>query len=156
MERLPARHHVSSTAFGDHGSYGRNLAVGGPARGGAAGGGRLVPGDLAAPGGTVPEGYPGPKPFATGSCFLLPPGEASRRHRGGPLRLRLGGEGEAPMEGAAGLARSFRGRNVEPGRQPQVLVPGGVWQSAEPSGAEPVLVSCVVAPALSFDDFPLG
>ncbi|MGK5559363.1 cupin domain-containing protein, partial [Actinomadura kijaniata] len=29
----------------------------------------------------VPDGYPGPRPFATGILFLLHPGERSRRHR---------------------------------------------------------------------------
>ncbi|HEY2506967.1 MAG TPA: cupin domain-containing protein, partial [Streptosporangiaceae bacterium] len=39
--------------------------------------------------------------------------------------------------------------------QPQALVPAGTWQSAEPAGQEPVLVSCIVAPGFDFADFRL-
>ncbi|GAB2583115.1 cupin domain-containing protein [Streptomyces capparidis] len=116
-----------------------------------------------APGEVVPEGYPGPRAFATGIYFLLHPGEASRWHlvrsdelwlwhRGGPLRMRLGGSGEEPGEAEEVLL----GAAVERGERPQVLVPGGVWQSAEPAGDEPVLVTCVVAPGFHFDDFKLA
>jgi predicted cupin superfamily sugar epimerase len=31
-----------------------------------------------------------------------------------------------------------------------------VWQSAEPAGDEPVLVSCVVSPGFDFADFTLA
>ncbi len=34
-------------------------------------------------------------------------------------------------------------------------MPGGVWQRAVPAAAEPVLVSCVVAPGFDFADFRL-
>jgi predicted cupin superfamily sugar epimerase len=34
-------------------------------------------------------------------------------------------------------------------------VPAGYWQSAEPAGPEPVLVSCVVSPGFDFADFRL-
>ncbi|WP_171171827.1 cupin domain-containing protein [Streptomyces sp. I05A-00742] len=116
-------------------------------------------------GGTVPEGYPGPRPHATGIHFLLHPGERSRWHRvrsdelwlwhrGGPLRMRLGGAGEGPD--GAGATTMVLGPAVEDGQRPQLLVPGGVWQAAEPVGDEPVLVSCVVAPGFDFDDFTLA
>ncbi|MFF3342999.1 cupin domain-containing protein [Streptomyces flavidovirens] len=61
----------------------------------------------------------------------------------------LGGSGDAPQEGAV----SVLGPGVEYEEQPQVLVPAGVWQTAAPAGEEPVLVSCVVAPGFSFEDF---
>ncbi|GHG73903.1 cupin domain-containing protein [Streptomyces griseocarneus] len=113
----------------------------------------------------VPEGYAGPRPFATGILFLLHPGERSRWHRvrsdemwlwhrGGPLRLRFGGDGETPDE--AGATEAVLGPGVEHGERPQLLVPGGVWQSAEPAGAEPTLVTCVVAPGFHYDDFTLA
>jgi predicted cupin superfamily sugar epimerase len=38
----------------------------------------------------------------------------------------------------------------------QCLVPGGVWQAAEPVGADYVLVGCVVAPGFDFADFELA
>jgi predicted cupin superfamily sugar epimerase len=102
----------------------------------------------------VPPGYPGPRTFATGIYFLLHPGEVSRPHRvrsdelwlwhrGGPLHLRID-DTEAVL-----------GPSVERGQRPQLLVPGGTWQSAEPAGDEPVLVSCVVAPGFHYDDFTL-
>ncbi|MFI1967853.1 cupin [Streptomyces cinnamoneus] len=116
-------------------------------------------------GATVPDGYAGPRAYATGIYFLLHPGEVSRWHRvrsdemwlwhrGGPLRLRLGGTGERPDE--AGAADVVLGSGVERGERPQVLVPGGVWQSAEPVGTEPALVTCVVAPGFHYEDFTLA
>ncbi|MEU3283227.1 cupin domain-containing protein [Streptomyces antibioticus] len=118
-----------------------------------------------APGMAVPDGYGGPRAFATGIYFLLHPGEVSQWHRvrsdelwlwhrGGPLRMRLGGDGERPQE--AGAIEVILGPGVECGEQPQFLVPGGVWQSAEPAGDEPVLVTCVVAPGFDFEDFTLA
>ncbi|MEV4502922.1 cupin domain-containing protein [Streptomyces klenkii] len=112
----------------------------------------------------VPDGYGGPRAFATGIYFLLHPGEVSRWHRvrsdevwlwhrGGPLRMRLGGAGDKPDEG--GASEVVVGPAVERGEQPQFLVPGGVWQSAEPAGDEPVLVTCVVAPGFDDADFAM-
>ncbi|GAA3713511.1 cupin domain-containing protein [Streptomyces tremellae] len=108
----------------------------------------------------TPDGYPGPRAYATGIHYLLHPGERSRWHRvrsdelwlwhgGGPLRLRLGGTGETPEEHTAPLL----GMAVADGELPQVLIPAGEWQAAEPAGSEPVLVSCVVAPGFDFADY---
>ncbi|MFF3981139.1 cupin domain-containing protein [Streptomyces sp. NPDC001828] len=108
----------------------------------------------------VPEGYPGPRSFATGIYYLLHPGEMSRWHRvrsdelwlwhrGGPLTLRLGGTSATAAEESAMVL----GPDVASGARPQLLVPGGTWQSAEPAGDEPVLVSCVVAPGFDVEDF---
>ncbi|MGW2616889.1 cupin domain-containing protein [Streptomyces sp. NPDC001500] len=110
----------------------------------------------------VPDGYAGPRPFATGIYFLLHPGEESRWHRvrsdelwlwhrGGPLTLRLGGNGAAPQEAAV----ASMGPDVERGQQPQLLVPAGVWQTAQPAGDQPVLVSCIVAPGFEYEDFEM-
>jgi uncharacterized protein len=112
-----------------------------------------------------PEGYSGPRRCATAIYYLLHPGERSRWHvvrsdeiwlfhRGGPLTLRLGGIGETPDELAA--VHFTLGTDVAAGLHPQVVVPGGVWQSAEPAGAEPVLVTCVVSPGFDFADFRLA
>jgi len=108
----------------------------------------------------APAGYPGPRVAATAIYFLLHPGEESRWHtvrsdelwlwhRSGPLVLRTGGTGERP----GAVLEAVLGPQVEAGHQPQVLVPGGVWQSAAPAGEEPVLVSCVVAPGFEMADF---
>ena len=99
---------------------------------------------------------------ATAIYFVLYPGEESRWHvvrsdelwlwhRGGPLDLRLGGAGDEP--GPESPVRL--GADLDAGQRPQALVPGGVWQRAVPAGAEPVLVSCVVAPGFDFADFRL-
>jgi predicted cupin superfamily sugar epimerase len=116
---------------------------------------------VSVPATALPPEYGGPRAAATAILFLLLPGERSAwhlvrsdelwfHHRGGPLTLRLGGRGEAPE-----AATEHRlGPRIEAGERPQLLVPGGVWQSAEPAG-EPVLVSCVVAPGFDFADFRL-
>jgi hypothetical protein len=48
----------------------------------------------------------------------------------------MGGDGAGPDEAGAGVVTL--GNGVEQGEQPQHLVPGGVWQTAEPAGNEPV------------------
>jgi uncharacterized protein len=114
---------------------------------------------------TVPDGYGGARAFATGIYFLLHPGEVSQWHRvrsdelwlwhrGGPLRMRLGGDGAVPD--VAGAVETVLGNGIERGERPQFLVPAGVWQSAEPAGDEPVLVTCVVAPGFDFEDFEMA
>jgi uncharacterized protein len=110
-----------------------------------------------------PAGYGGPRRAATAIYFLLHPGERSRWHvvrsdelwlwhSGGPLELRAGGSGAAPAAGEAVLL----GADLSAGQRPQVLIPGGTWQCAEPAGPQPVLVSCVVAPGFEFEDFRLA
>jgi uncharacterized protein len=111
----------------------------------------------------APAGYPGTRRTATAIYFLLQPGERSRWHvvrsdelwlwhSGGPLTLRLGGTGDNPQDGN----EVTLGSHLLAGQQPQVLIPGGTWQSAEPAAGEPVLVSCVVSPGFDFADFRLG
>jgi predicted cupin superfamily sugar epimerase len=113
----------------------------------------------------TPPGYPGERSAATAIYFLLHLGERSRWHavrsdeiwlwhHGGPLELRLGGtrdEPAAPSEQTVAVL----GCNLGAGQRPQILVPGGIWQTARPSGGEPVLVSCIVAPGFDFADFRL-
>jgi uncharacterized protein len=111
----------------------------------------------------TPPGYPGERASATGIYFLLPHGEESvwhlvrsdelwLWHRGGPLTLLLGGDGQTPADDAVGRALTL-GPQVERGQQPQALVPAGVWQAARPAADEEVLVSCVVSPGFDFADF---
>ena len=99
----------------------------------------------------------------TAIYFLLNAGEHSRWHvvssaelwlwhAGGPLTLRLGGSGDTPMETEALVL----GIDLAAGQRPQLVVPGGVWQSAAPAGDEAVLVSCVVSPGFDFADFRLA
>jgi predicted cupin superfamily sugar epimerase len=107
-----------------------------------------------------PDGYAGERATATAVLFLLGPGEKSAWHRvrsdelwfwhsGGPLNLHLGGDQDDPEDGAVVVL----GAAVP--QVPQALVPAGHWQSAEPAGPDPVLVSCVVSPGFDFADFHL-
>ncbi|WP_265446409.1 cupin domain-containing protein [Flexivirga meconopsidis] len=106
--------------------------------------------------------YDGARSLGTGIHFLLLPGESSAWHRvrsdelwlwhrGGPLTISLGGDGESP-----GTSTELTlGPSVEDGQQPQALVPGGHWQAARPASDELVLVSCIVIPGFDFADFEL-
>ena len=109
----------------------------------------------------TPGDYPGDRASATAIYFLLPPGEESMWHavrsaevwlwhRGGPLTLYLGGDGDRPSEAQEAITL---GPEVADGQVPQAVVPPGVWQAAHPSGDEEVLVSCVVSPGFDFADF---
>jgi uncharacterized protein len=111
----------------------------------------------------APPGYDGERATATAIYFLLNPGETSRWHRvasdelwlwhaGGPLTLTLGGSGEAPGDP---VDRAL-GPSFATGERPQLVVPGGTWQSAAPAGPEAVLVTCVVSPGFEFADFELA
>lgn len=111
----------------------------------------------------TPPGYESARSAATAIYFVLHPGEESRWHvvrsaelwlwhAGGPLTLRLGGDGELPVPAPEELAV---GPDLAAGQRPQALVPGGEWQAARPAGTEPVLVSCVVAPGFDMADFRL-
>jgi predicted cupin superfamily sugar epimerase len=107
-----------------------------------------------------PPGYVGERASATAIYFLLGPGEESMWHsvrsdelwlwhRGGPLELTLGGDGERPDRSETILL----GPEAERGQRPQALVPAGVWQAASPAEDQEVLVSCVVSPGFDFADF---
>lgn len=118
---------------------------------------------LTLPAGALPAAYGGPRSAGTAIYFLLCPGEASAWHRvasaelwlwhrGGPLELRLAGDGPAPdTPGTAVLL----GPDLAGGQAPQALVPPGIWQAARPAGPVEVLVSCVVVPGFDFADFSL-
>lgn len=107
------------------------------------------------------DGYEGDRASATAIYFLLNPGEESAWHvvksdelwfwhAGGPLSLRLGGDGPAPGEATEVTL------GMGSGREPQALIPAGVWQAAAPASDEFVLVSCVVSPGFDFADFRLA
>ena len=107
-------------------------------------------------------GYPTPRALGTAILFLLLPGEESAwhrvrsaelwlHHRGPALELSLGGDGEHPAD----VILQRLGSDIATGQSPQLLVPPGHWQAAQPAGDEAVLVSCVVVPGFDFDDFTL-
>jgi len=97
---------------------------------------------------------------STAIFYLLERGEASAWHRvrdavevwhfyaGGPLRLSL-----APPEGPR--CELVLGPDLLAGQSPQVVVPKGWWQAAEPQGAW-TLVGCTVAPAFEFSAFEMA
>lgn len=98
-----------------------------------------------------PRGYAGPRATATAILFVLHPGESSAWHvvksdeiwfwhSGGPLTLRVGRDTPPVILSAD---------------NPQMVIPAGIWQAAEPAGPHPVLVSCVVSPGFDFEDFSL-
>ena len=104
----------------------------------------------------------GARSLATAIHFLLLPGESSAwhrvasdelwfHHRGGPLRLWLGGDADAPGD----VVELPLGTDLAAGQRPQLLVPAGHWQAARPAD-DAVLVSCVVVPGFDFADFTLG
>ncbi|MFD0923492.1 cupin domain-containing protein [Saccharopolyspora rosea] len=101
----------------------------------------------------------GTRPSATAIYFLLPPGQTSQWHtvasdelwlwhRGGPLTLSLGGDGDGPQEEPEKLVLG-----AGAGQLPQTVVPAGTWQRASAAATVETLVSCVVSPGFDFADF---
>ena len=97
---------------------------------------------------------------STAIYFLLTRGERSHWHRvhhaaevwhhyaGDPIRLRVSADG-------VGVDEHVLGTDLAAGERPQVIVPIGHWQSAEPLG-EWTLVGCTVAPGFDFSQFELA
>jgi predicted cupin superfamily sugar epimerase len=115
------------------------------------------------PGGVEPSEPGGPESGEPGGAESSEPGGAEPSEPGGAEpseqgRAEPSEQGRVEPSGPAGPAAS--NRQVETvvldRANPQVLVPAGVWQSAFPAGAEPVLVSCVVSPGFDFADFRLA
>jgi predicted cupin superfamily sugar epimerase len=108
----------------------------------------------------------GPRPTATGIHYLLTHGESSAWHvvtsdelwlwhGPGLLEIRLGGDATAPVaDDEAALV--ILGPDIRAGQVAQCLVPAGTWQSARLAGSDEVLVTCVVSPGFSFDDWRLA
>lgn len=118
---------------------------------------------IAIDGESLPGEYDGERVLATAILYLLPPDRISAWHvvtsdelwffhRGGPLELTFGGEAGEPSPHNSVVL----GSDLLAGHQPQVLVPGGVWQQARPLTDEAALVGCVVAPGFDFRDFRLA
>jgi predicted cupin superfamily sugar epimerase len=87
---------------------------------------------------------------STAIHYLLPPGTRSAWHRvasdevwhhydGGALHLHLLGVGTGVLDSS----------------NPQIVVPRGTWQAAEPE-RDAVLCGCTVAPGFDFADFEMG
>ena len=103
---------------------------------------------------------PGDRPKSSLIYFLLQADEVSAWHRvdaeeywlwhaGAPIALTI-----SPPDGKGATPHRL-GPNLRAGDHPHAVVPTGHWQTAETLGAW-TLVSCVVAPAFSFDGFELA
>ncbi|KLO33755.1 cupin domain-containing protein [Mycobacterium haemophilum] len=107
----------------------------------------------------LPAEYAGPRSAGTAILFLLMPGQQSAWHivrsaelwffhRGSPLLLEVG-------DRQCTATTHVMGADVHAGQRPQLLVPPGCWQRAQPRDDEPTLVSCVVVPGFDFTDFTM-
>jgi uncharacterized protein len=96
---------------------------------------------------------------STAIYFLLKRGERSHWHKvdaaeawhfyaGDALRLRLSRYGQ-------GTDIRVLGPNLLTGERPQIVVPAGVWQSAESLG-DWTLVGCTVAPGFRFEGLEMA
>lgn len=110
----------------------------------------------------APEG--GGRGAGTAIHYLLRAGERSHWHRvdateiwhfhaGEPLRLLLSEDGKTVRGEVLGI-------DLAAGQRPQVIVPSGWWQAAEPTGAPTgegwTLVGCTVSPAFEFAGFEMA
>ena len=104
----------------------------------------------------APDGGRSP---GTAIHFLLNAGEVSHWHRvdateiwhwhaGSPLQLSQSPDG-------CSVEDRVLGPGIENGERPQIIVPSGVWQSAESHGAW-TLVGCTVVPGFEFAGFELA
>jgi hypothetical protein len=91
--------------------------------------------------------------------YLLRAGERSAWHRidavevwhlyaGGSVLIRLARDGAAVIEHRLGM-------DLAAGERPQLAIPAGTWQTAEPLG-EWALVGCTVAPAFLYSGWELA
>lgn len=101
----------------------------------------------------------GGRSHGTAIYYLLKAGETSHWHRvdaaeiwhwyaGGALALNFSADGEQNETHRLGP-------DLGAGERPQLVVPAGVWQAAEPLGVF-TLVGCTVAPGFDFDGFEMA
>jgi predicted cupin superfamily sugar epimerase len=69
-------------------------------------------------------------------------------HAGSPLKLHLSHDSKT-------VETTLLGIQLAQSQRPQAVVPAGVWQAAESTGAWS-LVSCIVAPAFDFAGFQMA
>lgn len=74
--------------------------------------------------------------------------EVWHHHAGAPARMLL-------LHPDGSVERPVLGADLAAGHRPQVVVPAGVWQAAEPLG-EWTLVGCTTAPPFTEEAFTLG
>lgn len=122
--------------------------------------------NLDVPASALSNAYDGARDAGTSILYLLPAGERSAWHRvtsdelwlyqgGRPIALDI-----ADQPDRAHPSHQTHHVGLADDAHPQVLVPGGRWQSAEPVDdhdhpADWSLVACVVVPGFDPDDFEL-
>jgi predicted cupin superfamily sugar epimerase len=109
------------------------------------------------------EAAEGERAAASAVLYVIQPGQRSHWNRVDAHEIWLwhGGDPVDLMiaESTAGPITTVRlGGRVTDAEQPQVVIPAGQWQSAEPvAGAVGyTLLSCIVAPAFEFSGFELA
>lgn len=100
---------------------------------------------------------------STGSAvyYVIRPGQKSRwnRHDADEIWLWHGGDPiDVSMTGGGGKRTVRLGGRIGEGERPQLIVPRGEWQSADPVPGEAgySFISCIVAPAFDFSGFELA
>lgn len=105
----------------------------------------------------------GTRPAATLIHYYLDPGDSSAWHvvsfdeiwlwhGPGTVVLELGGDGAEP----AGDQQHRLGGDLASGERAQIIIPAGTWQRALPQEGQGALVSCLVSPGFTFDDWVLA
>ena len=110
------------------------------------------------------EAEPGERAAASAVLYVIEPGQRSHWNRvdADEIWLWHGGDAveAAVAASSAGPAHVTRlGGLVTEGEAPQLVVPAGHWQSAEPAAGGThgyALISCIVAPAFEFAGFELA
>jgi predicted cupin superfamily sugar epimerase len=107
-----------------------------------------------------PENYPDTRVSATALHYVLGPSDRSRWHqlrseelwlwqRGVPLRFLTAGDAKEP-----GFPdEQILGPDLTAGQRLHLVVPGGVWQAAEPLIPGEALMACVSAPGFDHADY---
>jgi predicted cupin superfamily sugar epimerase len=106
----------------------------------------------------------GERAAASAVYYVIQPGQRSHWNRVDAHEIWLWHAGDAVdvslAETEQGPARTVRlGGNVAAHEQPQLVIPAGQWQSAEPAAGGPAgyaFISCIVAPAFEFAGFELA
>src|SRR5689334_21781044 len=110
------------------------------------------------------EAKEGERSTASAVYYVIRPGQRSHCNRVDADEIWLWHAGD-PLDISiaatdAGPAQTLRlGGNVETGEQPQLIIPKGQWQAADPiadGDAGYTSLSCIVAPAFEFSGFELA
>lgn len=110
------------------------------------------------------EASEGERAAASAVYYVIQPGQRSHWNRVDADEIWLWHAGDAInvaiAESDSGPVRTIRlGGNVGEGERPQLIVPKGRWQAAEPAPngrAGFAFISCIVAPAFEFSGFELA